>query len=128
MKSELQNKLFEKYPKLFIQKDLSIKQTCMCWGIECGSGWYKLIDMTCNMIYKYLEDKDLDFQFIQVKEKFGGLCLYYQGGDEYIGGVVWFAEYLSYEICEQCGSNNNVKQTKGWISTLCDICMKNHDR
>ena len=43
MKKELQDKLFEKYPKLYRQKDLDKTQTAMCWGISCGSGWYNII-------------------------------------------------------------------------------------
>jgi hypothetical protein len=50
MKQELQNKLFEKYPKIFRQKDLSMNETCMCWGIECGDGWYWLIDNLCSQL------------------------------------------------------------------------------
>ena len=38
MKAELQNKLFEKYPKIFGQKDLPMTQTAMCWGIDCEIG------------------------------------------------------------------------------------------
>jgi len=34
MKLELQNKLFEKYPNIFKNKDLPMNQTCMCWGNE----------------------------------------------------------------------------------------------
>lgn len=55
---------------------------------------------------------------IQVKEKFGGLRFYYNGGDDYIRGVVDMAEEMSYRICEECGSPG--KSTKsGWIQTLC---------
>ena len=38
------NKLYEKYPKIFGEKDLPASQTCMCWGISVGDGWYWLID------------------------------------------------------------------------------------
>jgi hypothetical protein len=48
MKKELQEQLFKKYPKIFQQKDLSPKQTAMCWGIETGDGWYQLIDGLCH--------------------------------------------------------------------------------
>ena len=47
MKAELQNKLFEKYPKILGQKDLDKTQTAMCWGIACGDGWYNIIDTLC---------------------------------------------------------------------------------
>ena len=60
----------------------------------------------------------------QIKEKYGGLCFYYNGGDEEISGMVSFAESFSYKICETCGTTKNVHQTKGWISTICDKCEK----
>jgi hypothetical protein len=47
MKSELQKKLFDKYPKLFRQKNLSCKETCMCWGIETPDSWYNILDCLC---------------------------------------------------------------------------------
>jgi len=39
-------------------------------------------------------------------------------------GMIRFASHLSENICEKCGSNTNVTQTKGWIVTLCEKCMK----
>lgn len=50
MKKELQEQLFQKYPKIFRQKDLPMTQTAMCWGIECGDGWYMLIDELCKCL------------------------------------------------------------------------------
>lgn len=56
---------------------------------------------------------------IQVKEKFGGLCFYFHGGDEYIRGVVDMAEAMSYVTCEVCGSVGKIRRG-GWYRTLCD--------
>ena len=50
MKKELQQKLFKDYPDLFIQKDWTPQQTCMCWGIACGDGWYNIIENLCYLI------------------------------------------------------------------------------
>ena len=50
MDRKLEEKLFEKYPDIFFQKDLDMKSTCMCWGIECGDGWYNIIDILCSLI------------------------------------------------------------------------------
>lgn len=59
----------------------------------------------------------------QVKEKFGGLNVYYSGGDFFIDGMVWLAEDLSYKTCESCGSVHDVTQNKtGWIKTYCKKC------
>lgn len=55
MDLELEKKLFEKYPKIFRQKDLPINCTAMCWGIDCGNGWYWLIDNLCGCIQNYLD-------------------------------------------------------------------------
>jgi len=64
----------------------------------------------------------LNVEITQIKEKFGGLRFYYNGGDDVIHGMVSLAENLSYEICELCGSTKNIMQTEGWITTLCEDC------
>ena len=78
MKPELQKKLYEKYPKIFRQKKLSMKETCMCWGIEAGDGWYDLIDQLCAQL-QFNTDKNRypQVEATQVKSKFGGLRFYY---------------------------------------------------
>ena len=38
MRPAKEKELLEKYPKIFLQYDLSMKETCMCWGFECGGG------------------------------------------------------------------------------------------
>lgn len=50
MNEKLQNQLYEKYPKLFCQKDLPMTHTCMCWGVAVGDGWYDIIDNLCDLI------------------------------------------------------------------------------
>lgn len=57
----------------------------------------------------------------QVKEKFGQLCFYYYGGDDFVYGAVSIAESLSYKICELCGSPG-VPNSAGWIRVLCHSC------
>jgi len=47
MNQELQEKLYKSFPKIFRQKDLSMKHTAMCWGISCGDGWYNIIHALC---------------------------------------------------------------------------------
>jgi hypothetical protein len=55
MKQELQNKLYEKYPALFYEKDLDMTLTAMCWGICCGDGWYNILDTLCSLIKNEVE-------------------------------------------------------------------------
>ena len=56
MNKNLQAKLYESYPNIFRQKDLSAQETAMCWGIACGAGWYNIVDVLC-MHLKYLIDE-----------------------------------------------------------------------
>lgn len=56
---------------------------------------------------------------VQVKEKFGTLRFYYEGGDEYIRGLVTMAEAMSAYTCEVCGAPGEARGG-GWIRTLCD--------
>ena len=125
MDQELQNKLYEKYPKLFKQKDLPATQTCMCWGIETGPGWYWIIDNLCDCIQSYIDaNKKEQVEVVQVKQKFGGLRFYVTHSDRLIDGMIWLAEHYSYDTCEKCGSMHNITRTKGWIRTLCKECAE----
>ena len=64
----------------------------------------------------------------QVKEKFGGLRFYVDGGDDTVHAYIDFAENLSYYICESCGSMDHVGTTSGWIVTLCKSCAEKDER
>lgn len=55
MSPELEQKLFDKYPKIFAQRKLPMTQTAMCWGIETGDGWYNIIDQLCRQIQHHVD-------------------------------------------------------------------------
>lgn len=133
MKAELQQQLYEKYPNIFRQKDLDKTVTAMCWGISCGDGWYDLIDTLCENIQNRIinvnrnkpEEEHLICEAVQVKEKFGGLCFYTYGSDDYIDGLVSMAESMSYHICTECGKPSEKQDNnRGWIYTLCENCRE----
>jgi len=56
MNEKLQNQLYEKYPKIFGQKDGDPARTAMCWGISCGDGWYNILDNLCFLIQRHHDD------------------------------------------------------------------------
>jgi hypothetical protein len=111
--------IIAKYPKLFRQKDLPMNKTCMCWGICCGIGWYDLIDEVCQKLSEH------PIEFTQVKEKWGGLRMYYQSIDgadvnwEAVELIISQAEMRSVETCDQCGDPGTIGG-KGWISCRCE--------
>jgi hypothetical protein len=149
MKRELQTKLLTDYPEFFSHlgdkkiyvgekpmmeeiKELTEQKEIvvpMQFGFECGDGWYWLIDQLMKCIHNYCEWNHKEFIHItQVKEKFGTLSFYYTGGNEMIHGMVWFAESLSANICETCGTTENVGRTVGWIYTACQSCYEGNGR
>jgi len=50
MREELDARLVEKYPLVFRNRYGDPKETLMCWGFECGDGWYSLIDTLCAVM------------------------------------------------------------------------------
>ena len=133
MKEEFDKKLCEKYPKIFKNRNGSMQETCMCWGFSHDDGWYDIIDSLCASIQNHInnkryqfremsqEDFDEEHQVVaaQVKEKFGGLRFYVDGGDDWVYGAISMAESISYRTCEVCGAPGKTRGT-GWIRTTCD--------
>ena len=108
----------EKYPKMFAQP---------YGGFAIGEGWWPIIESLCANIQSHTdwwnknrETRPVVEQVVvaQIKEKFGGLRFYYEGGDEQISGMVRMAEAWASHACEECGAPGTAGG-KGWIKTLC---------
>ena len=93
----------------------------MAFGYECGEGWIPLIEETFDKIEEILkENPDLDFQVIQVKEKFGTLRIYVYGCNNEISDLIDTCTDKSAEICEVCGEKGELREKRYWYITLCD--------
>ena len=57
MKQELDEALCAKYPKIFKYRHAPMTHTAMCWGFECGDGWYNIIDVLCGNIQSHVDFK-----------------------------------------------------------------------
>jgi hypothetical protein len=57
MKQELDEALCAKYPKIFKYRHAPMTHTAMCWGFECGDGWYNIIDVLCLHIQHHVNQK-----------------------------------------------------------------------
>jgi hypothetical protein len=121
MTPEHDKDLYEKYPKIFKDRGASIQESAMSWGFECGDGWYDLINDLCNKIQTYLDANPEVEQVVaaQVKEKFGSLRFYIDGGDTHIVKMIDEAENKSEKTCEVCGKEGRINRVKGWLSCRC---------
>ena len=176
MKSELDKQLCERYPKIFADRYADMTTTAMCWGFDCGDGWFNLLDQLCAQIQHYIDWrqdqyaraegynqalalaqagfpaklteyftygmvpdantlKNVEFEIArnqprqlpdlvqqvlatQVKEKYGTLRFYYDGGDDHISGMVTLAEAMSSVTCERCGAPGETSDGS-WTETVC---------
>jgi hypothetical protein len=135
MNELLDNYLCKKYPKIFVERNLSEMVSAMGQGFCCGDGWFFIINSLCDRIQIYIdnhnywhdkgspgaEEKIEQVVALQVKEKFSGLRFYCKGGDNHTAGLVDMVEHLSYDICEVCGKGDQTigRNIDGWVRTTC---------
>lgn len=130
MNKELEKGLQERFPKQFRDLYGDMRETCMHWGCTCGQGWYGIIEQACAQIQEELDSHpELDFKWLQIKEKFGQLVLNGSGGNERIYEIIKKFQQKSLEVCEICSTDEGNITTKGsWIRTLCDDCRATRAR
>jgi hypothetical protein len=105
------------YPKMYAGK---------YGGFAVGKGWWPIIERLSSNIQQHIEWKNRETEVVpqvvveQIKEKFGGLRFYYQGGDDNVAGMVRMAEAWADIACEDCGGIGK-RRGGGWVRTLCDV-------
>lgn len=131
MDKELDDLLCRKYPELFRGRHKSMVETLMCWGFDCGNGWFKLIDDLCSEITHYCKSHNVEIpEVAQVKEKFGSLRFYLWGvHKDHFEQIYKFtdkANRFSLKTCEICGLSGKL-DTNGWWRTLCAFHRKERE-
>ena len=58
MKQELDKLLCEKYPKMMVNRNKNMQETCMCWGFECGDGWFNILNQLMSQIQHHIDWKE----------------------------------------------------------------------
>jgi hypothetical protein len=125
--------LFNKYPLIFraaISPRRYPSLPIAHWGIECGQGWYPIIED----LAAWLENEALALKarkkrppvMSQVKEKFGVITIYING----FPSMRFFEELYprleaayakSKTVCEICGEPGTFRGD-GWMRMRCDKC------
>lgn len=125
MSPENDRLLCERYPKIFAQRLLGPQETAMCWGFECGDGWFNIIDRLCSCIQWHCDGRHIPGEVTceqvvatQVKEKYGTLRFYSTGGDQWTDAYEGMAESMSAVTCEVCGGPGLVRPGF-WLRCLC---------
>jgi hypothetical protein len=74
MRKELDETLCAKYPQIFRDRNGDMRTTLMCWGFECGDGWYNIIDILCSKLTGEYRSAKSRYEFIKDRlgeKKFG---------------------------------------------------------
>lgn len=124
------HQLVSKYPKIF--KQYEGNPYFVNWS-GVPAGWLPVIDKLCGAIQSYVDHTsvmDENGEWVkpsqptctQMKEKFGGLRFYTSNSDDYVEGMIHMAEHICDNTCQDCGSEEDLGVTKGWISVVCRTC------
>ena len=92
MSPKLTAELVQKYPRLFAEVGSTPQESCMAFGIECGDGWFQILESLCETLSGGYSgsrrteadgvDGVMEYEFpyvifTQIKEKFGTLRVYH---------------------------------------------------
>lgn len=92
-------------------------------NLEVPPGWGDLVDQVLLQVYVL----DPNIYISQIKEKFGGLRIYYvteSKKEKELEKVVSEAEKKSYEVCQICGKPGRPAKFGSWTMTVCDYHLE----
>ena len=93
----------------------------MGWGLQCGDGWFDLIDILCESLQQETEHGDAPQAVaMQVKQKWGRLRFSVESASERQQAMIDLAEALSARLCEQCGKPGKMQSIKGFRTVRCE--------
>jgi hypothetical protein len=124
--------LFDKYPEIFRQRHLPPAESAMHWGIECGDGWYPLLDALCDVLTSHARKSGLPLvEATQVKAKFGRLRFHISSDTadrrHWVRGAIEMASALSQYVCEETGQPGILMvSSRGWVKTLAEDYGRKH--
>lgn len=102
-----------------------IQQDLMAFGFECSDGWLPILEELFEKIDEVVKRDNLEnFKVVQVKEKFGGLCVYVHNSNEEIQSLIRDAEKRASQTCEKCGKPGGLREINGWYRTVCEECYR----
>lgn len=84
MKQELDKLLCERYPKMMVNRNKPMQETCMCWGFDCGDGWFNILDQLMGNIQHHIDwkikqrDGAIEYNEMAAQAKAGDCILFFQ--------------------------------------------------
>lgn len=98
MNTKLSNKLYRKY-KFLRKKEMPT--------INCGDGWYELVNNMCSALQK--EDPPKDFVITAIYEKCGELRVHSKNGAMKTRVIIDEYNTVSLDTCDECGQDKDLE-------------------
>lgn len=118
MSPDLDELLCKRYPAIFA--DRNNPNSCMGRGFECSDGWFNLIDRLSFRIQAGVGCEGRPQPVAaQVKEKLGGLRIYWREADDLVQTLTYLASDLSQVTCEVCGAPGEAVRLPGRLMLRC---------
>lgn len=81
-----------------------------------GDGWLPIVRTAVRLV-------EMKREVVQVKQKFGGLRIYYHGApDAECDETIRLAEDLCARTCERCGANGRMARSGEYVWVSCGRC------
>lgn len=115
MNEKLDELLCQRYPKMMVNRDKSMMETCMCWGFECGDGWFNILNQLMGNIQHHIDWKEKQHNWAV---KYNEMA---QAGKS--GNAELFADLVAKEYADRSTINTD------YIRKQCEEMIKNplHD-
>jgi len=156
MKKELEEKIYAIDPVFFREKDMDMTKTCMCWGLECGDGWFepvKRLAEKASLLNQMLAPLNMCVNASQIKSKFAEFRCYWEmsvldtrndypltdaqqdlvdTAQRMMDDAVDACERECSQTCELCGKtatfSDEMTVCGSWLTVKCKDCAQKEQR
>lgn len=108
MNDILTEQMYAEFPDLYRGRTRPPRDSAMCWGFECGDGWYQILyDLSKELTDYMLQHPPLRLEVMQVKSKFGNLRFHLDYSDLVTEEIISRARDRSDLVCEVTGATKH---------------------
>ena|ERR1700722_15304582 len=123
------DKIIADFPELYSKHGYSTPERSFPVYFAIGDGWFSLMYELSTAIMEHVrKNPDSLPSITDIKEKYGTLRFYTNGGDDIIDDLISKAEDASYTICEKCGNVGELMTSGHWLSVRCPEHKSETDR
>ncbi|SAL05543.1 hypothetical protein AWB78_07557 [Caballeronia calidae] len=104
MNDALTQPLYDEFPVLYAGRIKPASDSSMCWGFQCGDGWFALLrELSMHLTDYAREETSFHLEAVGVKAKAGYLRFELAFGTDWTEACIEAARRRARETCEATG-------------------------